>query len=128
VIAARRAVAALAALAILALATPGAVPVDAAFASAMPGMGATGACTCHCPAHLALNRAAARALTLADACAPASARATMLLQTALTAPLVAWTPEGPLATTAPLAPAGRRALSRLARPEPPPPRLDLPSA
>jgi len=128
VIAARRGVAALAALAILALATPGPVPVDAAFAAATPGTGAAGACTCHCPAHQALNRAAARALSLAAACAPSSARATVLPQTALVAPLLAWFPEGPLATTAPRAPTGRRALSRLARPEPPPPRLDLPSA
>lgn len=126
--AARRAVAALAALAILALATPGPVPVDAGFASPASGVGATGACTCHCPAHQALNRAAARALTLADACAPSSARATVLAQTGLAAPIIAWTPEGPCATTVPLAPAGRRARSRFARPEPPPPRVDLPSA
>jgi hypothetical protein len=126
--AARRAVAALAALAILALASPAPVPVDAGLSSAASGMGAAGSCTCHCPAHQALSRAAARALTLADACAPSSARAIVLLQTALAAPPVAWTPAGPRVTTAPLAPAGRRAVSRLARPEPPPPRLDLPSA
>jgi len=119
---ARRILAAWLAVSVLALAAPNPMPTATA-PDAAPERA-----TCHCQAHVEMARAAARTVSFEDACAPAPARAAAVSGVPFAPPVAVVVASAPQGSCDLLLLLDGNGACRSARPESPPPRVDLPPA